>query len=82
MADQYDSILQPIYEYLRVEMKRNQAVPEEGANQEHTPHQNIHVRSHLWSSARNITSARPFCQIRMEAIGTFHDIFLNFTLCL
>jgi len=58
-ADQVQASMRPIHERLRVEMRRSQAVQEEGANQGRIPARNIQVGSKVWLDARNIRTIRP-----------------------
>jgi len=46
--------MQQVHEHLRIEMRRIQAVQEEGANRGRIPAPNIQVESKVWLDARNI----------------------------
>jgi hypothetical protein len=53
-ADQVQAVMQQVHEHLQVEMRRSQAVQEEGANRGRVPAPNIQVGSKVWLDARNI----------------------------
>jgi hypothetical protein len=57
-ADQVQSMMQQVHEHLRVEMRRSQAIPEEGANRGRIPAPNLQVGSKVWLDARNIRTTR------------------------
>jgi hypothetical protein len=50
-ADQVQATMQQVHEHLRVEMRRSQAVQEEGANRGRIPGPNIQVGSKVWLDA-------------------------------
>jgi len=58
-ADQVQATMQQAHEHLTVEMRRRQAVQEEGANRGRIPGPNIQVRSKVWLDSGNIPTTRP-----------------------
>jgi hypothetical protein len=53
-ADQVRAVMQLDHEHQRVEMRRSQAVQEEGAKRGHIPVPNIQIGSREWLDARNV----------------------------
>jgi hypothetical protein len=58
-ADQVQAMMQQVNEHLRVEMRRSQAIQEEGAIQGRIPAPNIQIGSKGWLDARNVRTIRP-----------------------
>jgi hypothetical protein len=63
--------MQQVHEHLRVEMRRSQAVQEEGANRGRIPAPNIRVRSKVWLDARNVRSTHPTRKWDWKCLGPF-----------
>jgi len=53
-ADQVQATMEQIHEHLRVEMRRGQAVQEEGPNWTHIPAPNILDGTQVWLYAQHI----------------------------
>jgi len=70
-ADQVQAVMQQVHEHLPVEMRRSQAVPEEGANQGRVPAPNIQVGSKVWLDARNVRTSRPTRKLDWKRLGPF-----------
>jgi hypothetical protein len=68
-ADQVQTAMQQIHEHLRVEMRRSQAVQEEGANRGRIPGPNIQVGSEVWLDARNVQTTRPTRKLDWKRLG-------------
>jgi len=68
-ADQVQATMQQVHEYVRVEMRRSQAVQEEGANWGRIPGPNIQVGSGVWLDARNIRTTRPSWKLDWKRLG-------------
>ena len=56
---QVQAIMQQIHEHLRVEMRRSQAVQDEGANRTRIPAPNIQRGTQVWLDAGHIRTTRP-----------------------
>jgi len=63
--------MQEVHEYVRVEMRRSQALQEEGANRGRIPAPNIQVGSKVWLNARNIRTIRPTRKLDWKRFGPF-----------
>jgi hypothetical protein len=63
--------MQLVHEHLRVEIRRSQAIQEEGANRGRMPAPNIHVASQVWLNARNIRTTRPMRKLDWKRLGPF-----------
>jgi hypothetical protein len=63
--------MKQIHEHLKVEMRRSQALQEEGANRERIPGPNIQVGSKVWLDARNIQTFRPTRKLDWKRLGPF-----------
>jgi hypothetical protein len=63
--------MQQIHEHLRVEMRRSEAVQEEGANRGSIPAPNIQVGWKVWLDARNIRTTRPTRKLDWKRLGPF-----------
>jgi len=70
-ADQVQAAMEQIHEHLRVEMKRSQAVQEEGANRGRIPGPNIQVGSQVWLDARHVPTTRPTRKLNWKRLGRF-----------
>ena len=70
-ADQIQETMQQVHEYLRVEIRRRQAIQEEGANRKRVPAPNILVGSRVWLDARNIRTTRPTRKLQYKRLGPF-----------
>jgi hypothetical protein len=70
-ADQVQATMQPVHEHLRVEMRRSQAVQEEGANRGRVPAPNIQVGSEVWLDARNVRTTRLTRKLDWKRLGPF-----------
>jgi len=70
-ADQVQATMQQVHEHLRVEMRRSQALQEEGANRGHIPTPNIQVGSKVWLDARNIRTIRQTRKLDWKHMGPF-----------
>ena len=70
-ADQVQATMQQIHEHLQVEMRRSQAVQEEGANWTRIPSPNIQGGTHVWLDARHIRTTRPIRKLDWERLGPF-----------
>jgi len=70
-ADQVQATMQQAHKHLRVEMRQNQAVQEEGANRGRVPAPNIPVGSEVWLDARHIRTIRPTQELDWKRLGTF-----------
>jgi len=68
-ADQVDATMQQIHEHLRVEMRRSQAVQEEGANRGRIPATNIQQGSQVWLNARHIRATWPTRKLDWKRLG-------------
>jgi hypothetical protein len=68
-ADQVQAAIQQIHEHLPVEMRRIQAVQEEGPNRGHVPAPNIHVGSKVWLDAHNVRTTRPSRKLDWKRLG-------------
>jgi transposase InsO family protein len=58
-ADQVQAVMQQVHEHLQIEMRRSQAVQEEGANRERVPAPNIQFTFKVWLDARKVRTIRP-----------------------
>jgi len=63
--------MEQIHEHLRVEMRRSQAVQEEGANRGRIPGPNIQVGSKVWLDARYVRTTRPTRKLDWKRLGPF-----------
>jgi hypothetical protein len=70
-ADQVEASMQQIHEHLRVEMRRSQAVQEDGANGGRLPALNIQVGSKVSLDAHNVRSNRPTGKLDWKRLGPF-----------
>jgi hypothetical protein len=70
-ADKVQGVMQQVHEHLRVEMRRSQAVQEEGANRRRVPAPNIQVGSNVWLDARNVRTTRPTRKFDWKRLGPF-----------
>jgi hypothetical protein len=70
-ADQVQAVMQQVHEHLRVEMRRSQAVQEEGPNRGRVPAPNIQIGSKVWLDARNIRTTRPTRKLHWKRLGPF-----------
>jgi hypothetical protein len=70
-ADQVQATMQQVHEHLRVEMRRSQAVQEEGANRGRIPAPNLQVGSKVWLDARNIRTTRSTWKLDWKGLGPF-----------
>ena len=70
-ADQVHATMQPIHDHLRVEMKRSQAVQEEGANWTRIPAPNIQEGTQVWLDARHIRTTRPTPKLDWKRLGPY-----------
>jgi hypothetical protein len=70
-ADRVQITMQQIHEHWRVEIRRSQAVQEEGANRGRVPAPNIHVESKVWLHACNIRTIRPTRKLDWKSLGSF-----------
>jgi len=70
-ADRVQAAMEQIHEHLRVEMKRSQAVQEEGANRGRIPGPNIQVGSKVWLDARHVRTTRPTRKLDWKRLGPF-----------
>jgi len=70
-VDQVQVTMQQVPEHLRVEMRRSQAVDEEGANRGRIPAPNIQVGYKVWLDARNIRTTRPTRKLDWKCLGPF-----------
>jgi len=73
-ADQVQATMQQIYEHLRVEMRRSQAVKQEGANRWHIPAPNIEVGPNVSLDTRNIQTTWPTRQLNWKRLGPFRVV--------
>jgi len=58
-ADQVQATMQQIHEHVQLEMRRSQAVQEEGANRGRIPAPDIQECSQVWLDARHVRTSRP-----------------------
>jgi len=70
-ADQVQATMQQIHEHLQVEMRRSQAVQEEGANWTRIPAPNIHEGTQVWLDARHIRTTQPTRKLDWKRLGPF-----------
>jgi len=70
-ADQVKVTMQQIHEHLRVEIRRSQAVQEEGANRGRIPTPNIQFGSQVWLDAHNIRTIRRTWKLDFKRLGPF-----------
>jgi len=70
-ADQVQAAMEQIHEHLRVEMRRSQAIQEEGANKGRIPGPNIQVGSKVWLDARHVQTTRPTRKLDWKRLGPF-----------
>jgi len=70
-VDQVQATMQQIHEHLQLEMRRSQAVQEEGANRAWIPAPNIPEVSQVWLDARNIRTTRPTRNLVWKRLGPF-----------
>jgi hypothetical protein len=70
-ADQVEATMQQVHEHLRVEMRRSQAIQEEGSNQRRIPAPNILVASNVWLDARNVRTTHPTRKLDWKCLGPF-----------
>jgi len=70
-ADQVQTVMQQVHEHLRVEMRRSQAIQEEGANRGHVPAPNIQVGSKVLLDARNVRTTHPSRKLDRKRPGPF-----------
>jgi len=65
-GDQVQAVIQQVHEYLRVEMRWNQAVQEEEANREQIPAPNIQKKSQMWLDAWHIQTTKPARKLNLK----------------
>jgi hypothetical protein len=70
-ADRVQAVMQQVYDHLRVEMRRSQAVQEEGANDKRIPAPIIQVGSKVWLDARNVLTICPSRNLDWKRLGPF-----------
>jgi hypothetical protein len=70
-ADKVQAVMQQVHEHLRVEMRRSQAVQEEGANRGCVPAPNIQVGSKVWLDPQNVRTTRPTRKLDWKCLGPF-----------
>jgi len=70
-ADQVQATMQQINEDLRVQMRRNQVLQEEGENWGRIPAPNIQVGSKVWLDTRNVRTTRPTRKFDWKWLGPF-----------
>jgi hypothetical protein len=70
-TNQVQASMQQIHEHLRVEMRRSQAVQEEGANRGRVSAPNIQVGSKVWLDAWNVQTTRPIKKLDWKRLGLF-----------
>jgi hypothetical protein len=64
-------VMQQVHEHLRVEMRRSQAIQEQGANRGRIPAPNIRVGSKVWLDSRNVRTIRPTRKLDWKRLGSF-----------
>jgi hypothetical protein len=70
-ADQVQATMQHVRERLRTEMRRSQAVLEEGANRAHIPAPNIQIGSKVWVDAHDVRTTHPTRKLDWKRLGPF-----------
>jgi hypothetical protein len=70
-ANQVQALMQQVHEHLQVEIRRSQAVQEEGANRTRIPAPNIQVGSKVWLDAHNVRTTRPTRKLDWKRLGPF-----------
>ena len=70
-ADNVQLTMQQIHEHLRVEMRRSQAIQEEGANRGGIPTPNIQAGSQVWLDARHGRTRTPTRKWDQKRLGLF-----------
>jgi len=70
-TDQVQATMQQIHDHLRVEVRRSQAVQEEGGNCGRIPSPNIREGSRALLGAQNIRTIRPACKLEWKRLGPF-----------
>jgi len=73
-AEQVQATMQHVHEHLRVEMRRSQAVQEEGANRTRIPAPNMQEGTQVWLDARHIRTIRPTRKLDWKRLGPYKVI--------
>jgi hypothetical protein len=70
-ADQVQATMHQIHEHLRVEMRRNQDIMEDGANRKRLPAPQIREGTKVWLDARHIRTTRPSRKLDWKRLGPY-----------
>jgi len=73
MVDKVQVTMRQDQEHLRVEMRRTQAVMEEGANRGHISAPYIQVESKVWLDAPNIRTTQLNSKLDWKRLGPFQE---------